>query len=106
MEHNTAITIFGIMSVLIVALVFYILSLFLAILFKTRNTIKEKEIIKVVEESKTKEEDLLDDADLVAVITAAVSAYTGISNNKFIITSIQEYKVPIWGIVDRVNKLK
>lgn len=106
MEHNAAIAIFGIMSVLIAALVFYILSVILAIIFKARNIKKEEEISKVVEESKTKEEDLIDDAELVAVITAAVSAYTGMSNNKFIIKSIQESKTPIWGMADRVNKIK
>ena len=91
MEHNAAITIFGILSVV------------LGIIFKSRNIKKEEEIIKVVEESKTKEEDLLDDTELVAVITAAISAYTGMSNNKFIITSIEESKTPIWGMADRVN---
>ena len=106
MEHNAAIAIFGIMSVLIAALVFYILSVILAIIFKARNIKKEEEISKVVEESKTKEEDLIDGAELVAVITAAVSSYTGMSNNKFIIKSIQESKTPIWGMADRVNKIK
>lgn len=106
MEHNTAIAIFGIMSVLITALVFYILSVILAIIFKARNIKKEEEISKVVEESKTKEEDLVDDTELAAVITAAISSYTGMSNNKFIIKSIKEYKTPIWGMADRVNKLK
>ena len=103
MDHNLAITIFGILSVFIVALVFYILSVVLGIIFKSRNIKKEEEIIKVVEESKTKEEDLLDDTELVAVIIAAISAYTGTSNNKFIITSIEESKTPIWGMADRVN---
>ena len=107
MEHNTAITIFGIMSVFITALVFYILSVILAIIFKARNTKKEEEISKVVEESKTKDDDLLDDTELVAVITAAISAYTGLSNNKFVIKSIKEdTKTPIWAMADRVNKLK
>ena len=103
MEHNAAITIFGILSVFIVALVFYILSVVFGIILKSRNIKKEEEIIKVVVESKTKEEDLLDDTELVAVITAAISAYTGMSNNKFIITSIEESKTPIWGMADRVN---
>ncbi|WP_300756052.1 OadG family protein [uncultured Brachyspira sp.] len=103
MEHNAAITIFGILSVFIVALVFYILSVVLGIIFKSRNIKKEEEISKVIEDSKTKEEDLLDDTELVAVITAAISAYTGMSNNKFIITSIEESKTPIWGMADRVN---
>lgn len=106
MDHNAAITIFGIMSVFIVALVFYILSLILGMIFKTRNIKKEEEIIKAVEESKTKEEDLIDDTELIAVISAAVSAYTGMSNNKFRIVSVKESKTPIWGMVDRVNKLK
>ena len=108
MGHNAAITIFGIMSVLIVALVFYILSLVLGMIFKTRNIKKEEEIIKVVEESKTKEEDLadlIDDTELVAVITASISAYTGMTNNKFVITSIKESKTPIWGMADRVNNI-
>ena len=48
-------------------------------------------------------EELTNDTELVAVITAAISAYTGMSNNKFIITSIEESKTPIWGMADRVN---
>lgn len=99
MEHNAAVTIFGIISVFIAALVFYILAVFLGVLFKNRNIKKEEEISKTIEESKTKEEDLLDDTELAAVITASISAYA--KNNKFIIKSIKEYKTPIWGIVDR-----
>ena len=101
MDHNAAITIFGIISVLIVALVFYVLALFLGIIFKSRNTKKEEEISKVVEESKTKEEDLLDDSELVAAITACITAYSGIS--KFVITSIKESKTPVWGMADRIR---
>ena len=59
MEHSAAISIFGIISVFIAALVFYILALFLGVLFKNRNVKAEEEIIKVIEESKTKDEDLL-----------------------------------------------
>ena len=76
----------------------------LGIIFKTRNIKKEEEIIKTVSLSKTKEEDLLNDTELAAVITAAISAYTGMSNNKFIITSIEESKTPIWGMANRINK--
>ena len=101
MEHNAAITIFGIISVLIVALVFYVLALFLGIIFKSRNTKKEEEISKVVEESKTKEEDLLDDSELVAAITVSITAYSG--NSKFVITSIKESKTPVWGMADRIR---
>ena len=99
MEYNEAITILGIISVFIAALVFYLLALFLGLLFKNRNIKAEEEISKVVEESKTKDEDLLDDTELVAVITASISAYTG--GNKFIIKSIRETKTPIWGMIDR-----
>ena len=60
-----------------------------------------EEIIKVIEESKTKEEDLLDDTELVAVITASISAYAG--GNKFVIKSIRESKTPIWGMIDRLS---
>ncbi len=101
MEYNGAITILGIISVFIAALVFYILALFLGLLFKNRNIKAEEKISKVIEESKTKDEDLLDDTELVAVITASISAYTG--NNKFIIKSIKEYKTPIWGMIDRLG---
>ena len=101
MDHNAAITIFGIISVLIVALVFYVLALVLGIIFKPRNIKKEEEISKVVEESKTKEEDLLDDSELVAVITACITAYSG--NSKFVITSIKESKTPVWGMADRIK---
>ncbi|WP_288550091.1 OadG family protein [uncultured Brachyspira sp.] len=101
MDHNAAITIFGIISVLIVALVFYVLALFLGIIFKSRNSKKEEEISKVVEESKTKEEDLLDDSELVAAITACITAYSG--NSKFVITSIKESKTPVWGMADRIR---
>lgn len=101
MEYNGAITILGIISVFIAALVFYILALFLGLLFKNRNIKAEEKISKVIEESKTKDEDLLDDTELVAVITASISAYTG--NNKFIIKSIREYKTPIWGMIDRLG---
>lgn len=101
MDHNAAITIFGIISVLIVALVFYVLALFLGIIFKSRNTKKEEEISKVVEESKTKEEDLLDDSELVAAITVSITAYIG--NSKFVITSIKESKTPVWGMADRIR---
>lgn len=101
MDHNAAITIFGIISVLIVALVFYVLALFLGIIFKSRNTKKEEEISKVVEESKTKEEDLLDDSELVVAITASITAYSG--NSKFVITSIKESKTPVWGMADRIR---
>lgn len=101
MEYNGAITILGIISVFIAALVFYILALFLGLLFKNRNIKAEEKISKVIEESKTKDEDLLDDMELVAVITASISAYTG--NNKFIIKSIRKYKTPIWGMIDRLG---
>lgn len=101
MEYNEAITILGIISVFIAALVFYLLALFLGLLFKNRNIKAEEEISKVVEESKTKDEDLLDDTELVAVITASISAYTG--DNKFIIKSIRETKTPIWGMIDRLG---
>lgn len=101
MEYNEAITILGIISVFIAALVFYLLALFLGLLFKNRNIKAEEEISKVVEESKTKDEDLLDDTELVAVITASISAYTG--SNKFIIKSIRETKTPIWGMIDRLG---
>ena len=100
MDHNAAITIFGIISVLIVALVFYVF-LVLGIIFKSRNTKKEEEISKVVEESKTKDEDLLDDSELVAAITASITAYSG--NSKFVITSIKESKTPVWGMADRIK---
>ncbi|WP_295163180.1 OadG family protein [uncultured Brachyspira sp.] len=106
MEHNLAITIFGIISVLIAALVFYILSLILGIIFKSRNIKKEEEIIKVVEESKTKDADLLDDTELAAVITASISAYRGMTNNKFIIKSIKEAETPIWAMAERVNNIR
>ena len=101
MEHSAAISIFGIISVFIAALVFYILALFLGVLFKNRNVKVEEEIIKVIEESKTKDEDLLDDAELVAVITASISAYT--VNSRFVIKSIKESKTPIWGMIDRLG---
>lgn len=101
MEYNEAITILGIISVFIAALVFYLLALFLGLLFKNRNIKAEEEISKVVEESKTKDEDLLDDTELVAVITASISAYTG--GNKFVIKSIRETKTPIWGMIDRFD---
>ncbi|TKZ35212.1 OadG family protein [Brachyspira catarrhinii] len=101
MEHSAAITIFGIISVFIAALVFYILSIFLGLLFKNRNVKAEEEIIKVIEESKTKDEDLLDDTELVAVITASISAYTG--SGRFVIKSIKESKTPIWGMIDRLG---
>ena len=101
MEHSAAITIFGIISVFIAALVFYLLSVFLGLLFKNRNVKAEEEIIKVIEESKTKDEDLLDDTELVAVITASISAY--MENSRFVIKSIKESKTPIWGMVDRLR---
>ena len=101
MDHNAAITIFGIISVLIVALVFYVLALVLGIIFKPRNIKKEEEISKVVEESKTKDEDLLDDSELVAAIIACITAYSG--NSKFVITSIKESKTPVWGMADRIK---
>ena len=101
MEHSGAITIFGIISVFIAALVFYVLAIFLGLLFKTRNVKVEEKINKAIEESKTKEEDLLDDTELVAVISASISAYTG--SNKFIIKSIKESKTPIWGMIDRLG---
>ena len=101
MDHNLAITIFGIISVLLVAFIFYILSLILSLMFKNRNIKKEEEIIKVVEESKTKEEDLINDSELVAVISASISAYT--ANNKFIVKSIKESKTPIWGMINRIK---
>ena len=101
MEHSGAITIFGIISVFIAALVFYVLAIFQGLLFKNRNVKVEEKINKAIEESKTKEEDLLDDTELVAVITASISAYMG--SNKFIIKSIKESKTPIWGIIDRLG---
>lgn len=101
MEYNAAITILGIISVFIAAFVFYILALFLGLLFKNRNIKAEEKISKVVEESKTKDEDLLNDTELVAIITASISAYTG--SNKFIIKSIRETKTPIWGMIDRLG---
>jgi len=107
MEHNSSIAVFGIVSVFIVAFVFYLLSVFLNLLFRNRNVKKEEEINKVVEESKTKEDDLLDDTELAAAITASISAYSGMSSDKFIIKSIKEYKTPIWGMIDRLpNKYK
>ena len=102
MEHSGAITIFGIISVFIAALVFYILAVFLGLLFKNRNIKAEEKINKAIEESKTKEEDLLDDSELVAVITASISAYT---SNKFAIKSIRESKTPIWGMIDRLGDI-
>lgn len=102
MEHSGAITIFGIISVFIAALIFYVLAIFLGLLFKNRNVKAEEEISKAIEESKTKkEEDLLDDTELVAVITASISAYAG--GNKFVIKSIRESKTPIWGMIDRLG---
>ena len=98
MEHSAAITIFGIISVFIAALLFYILAIFLGLLFKNRNVKAEEEISKAIEDSKTKEEDLLDDTELVAVITSSISAYMG--NSRFVIKSIKESKTPIWGMVD------
>ena len=101
MEHSGAITIFGIISVFIAALIFYVLAIFLGLLFKNRNVKAEEEISKAIEESKTKEKDLLDDTELVAVITASISAYAG--GNKFVIKSIRESKTPIWGMIDRLG---
>lgn len=101
MEHSAAITIFGIISVFIAALLFYILAIFLGLLFKNRNVKAEEEISKAIEDSKTKEEDLLDDTELVAVITSSISAYMG--NSRFVIKSIKESKTPIWGMVDRLG---
>lgn len=101
MEHSAAITIFGIISVFIAALLFYILAIFLGLLFKNRNVKAEEEISKAIEDSKTKEEDLLDDTELVAVITSSISAYMG--NGRFVIKSIKESKTPIWGMVDRLG---
>ena len=46
MEHSGAITIFGIISVFIAALIFYVLAIFLGLLFKNRNVKAEEEISK------------------------------------------------------------
>ena len=49
MEHSGAITIFGIISVFIAALIFYVLAIFLGLLFKNRNVKAEEEISKAIE---------------------------------------------------------
>lgn len=99
-----SIFVFGIFYVFIASLVFFILSIILGFLFKIRNSSREKEIKEIIESSRTKEEELIDDSELVAVISAAISSY--MSHNKFIIKSIKESKSSMWGLIDRLGNNK
>ena len=47
--------------------------------------------------------DALDDEELVAVITAAISSF---NNKRFVIKSIRERKSSVWSIVDRLGNNK
>lgn len=107
--HYAAIAIFGIISVLAVAFVFYFLALFLGFLFRPKNIQKEEEINRVVQESISKDESLeIDDEELISVITASICAYTGSSEGSFVIKSVQESgeTTPIWGMAERFRRFE
>lgn len=103
MSNVYNITMFGLVFIFLSTITFYILSLILGIIFKGRNRIKEEERVKVIEKNKTK--DLVDDEVLVAVITAAISSYTGASVNSFRIKSVKEASTPAWGMVERFRRM-
>lgn len=109
--HFLAIAIFGIIGVIVVAFVFYFLAIFLSFLFKPKNIKKEEEISKVVRDSISKDEssdNVIDNDELISVITATICAYTGSSANSFVIRSVQESEeiTPIWGMAERFRRFE
>ena len=95
-------TIYSFVAVFLTALIFYIVAIVLRSIFQKRNKIKQDEIKRVVEKTKTK--NLVDeDESLVAIISAAISEYAGISESSFNIKSIKA-STPVWGFVERLRR--
>lgn len=98
-------TIYGFITVCLVAVAFYIVAIVLSAIFQKRNKVREDEIIEVIEKTKTKNlVEEYDDGSLVAIISAAISEYTGMSESSFNIKSIKESSTPFWGMVERIRR--
>ncbi len=97
---------FSIIYIFLAFIVFFILSKLLRFLFRKDILKKEIEFNKIIESSKSNfnvDDDLMDDEELVAVITAAISSF---NNKRFVIKSIRERKSSVWSIVDRLGNNK
>lgn len=53
-------------------------------------------VVPVIEEAEEPEEELVDDTELVAVITAAIAAYAGTSSEGFQVRSIKRAAKSTW----------
>lgn len=98
---------FSIIYIFLAFIVFFILSKLLRFLFRKDILKKEIEFNKIIESSKSNfnvDDDLMDDEELVAVITAAISSFN--NNKRFVIKSIRERKSSVWSIVDRLGNNK
>lgn len=93
-------TLIGMGTVFIVLIfISYIISL-----FKYINQVDTKKpveaapapVIPVIEEAEEPEEELVDDTELVAVITAAIAAYAGTSSEGFQVRSIKRAAKSTW----------
>ena len=93
-------TLIGMGTVFIVLIfISYIISLFKYI--NQADTKKPVEaapapVIPVIEEAEEPEEELVDDTELVAVITAAIAAYAGTSSEGFQVRSIKRAAKSAW----------
>ena len=94
----------------------YILSLILDLMrvifaprtnVKKNNTITENQTIETNQQPTTQTTDIDDDTQLIAVITAALSAYMGKPISTIKINAIKKIheKTPIWGTAARLHNI-
>lgn len=96
-------TVYSFVAVFLTAVIFYIVAIVLRSIFQKRNKIKQDEIVSVIEKTKTKNLVESDNESLVAIISAAISEYTGMSESGFNIKSIKP-STPVWGFVERLRQ--
>ena len=100
---------FCIIYIFIAFIIFFVLSNILKFLFRKEILRKEIEYHKIIDSSKSshipdRDNNLVDDEELVAVISAAISSFN--NNKSFVIKSIRERKPSVWSIVDRLGNNK
>lgn len=96
-------TVYSFTAVFLTAVIFYIVAIVLRSIFQKRNKIRQDEIVSVIEKTKTKNLVESDNGSLVAIISAAISEYTGMSESSFNIKSIKA-STPVWGFVERLRQ--
>jgi len=96
-------TIYSFVAVFLTAVIFYIVAIVLRSIFQKRNKVKQDEIVNVIEKTKTKNLVESDNESLIAIISAAISEYTGMSESSFNIKSIKP-STPVWGLVERLRQ--